>query len=53
MAFNGKQMDVNILKNEISDESSSDQELGNLIKKFSINHSYTNGNLYACAACGM
>jgi len=53
MAFNGQQMDVKGLEKEISNEALSDEELGNLIKKFSINHSYTDGNLYACGACGM
>jgi len=53
MAFNGQQMDVKGLEKEISNEALSDEELGNLIKKFSVNHSYTDGNLYACAACGM
>jgi len=33
MLFNGKEMDVNLLEKEISDECLSDQELGNLIKR--------------------
>jgi len=53
MVFNGQQLDVQQLEKEISNETLSDQELGNVIKKFSVNHSYTNGNLYACAACGI
>jgi len=53
MAFNGQQMDVKGLEKEISNEALSDEELGNLIKKFSVNHSYTECNLYACGACGM
>jgi len=52
-AFNGKQMDVEKLKKEISNEALSDEELGKIIKKYNMNHSYTEGNLYACAACGM
>jgi len=53
IAFNGQQIDCKAHEKEISNETLSDQELGNLIKKFSMNHSYTNGNLYACAACGI
>jgi len=53
MAFNGQQMDVKGLEKEIGNEALSDQELRDIIKKFSVNHSYTDGNLYACGACGM
>jgi len=52
MSSDGKQIDTETLRNEIAEESLSDQELENLIKKFHRYHSYTNGNLYACACCG-
>jgi len=52
MSFDGKQIDTETLKNEIAEESLSDQELANLIKTFHRYHSYTKGNMYSCACCG-
>jgi len=47
MSSDGKQINTETLRNEIAEESLSDQELANLIKKFHRYHSCTNGNLYA------
>jgi len=53
LAFHGKPLKTEALQKEINDESLSVQELGSLIKKFHSFHSYTDGNLYACASCGI
>jgi len=52
MRYNGEQINTESLQKEIHHEALTDQELGSLIKKFQNNHSYTDGNLYACACCG-
>jgi len=52
MPFDGKQVNTEAPQKEINDKSLSDQDHESLIKKFHNNHSYTNGNLYACVCCG-